>query len=52
MIKCSINQVFGALDRAIMHMDADQWLLASHSEDHREAVDAFFKKRKPTFKGT
>lgn len=51
MIKRSINQVAGALDRATMHMDADQWLLASQSEDFREAVSAFFAKRKPTFKG-
>ncbi len=51
MIKRSINQVSGALDRAVMHMDADQWLLASHSDDFREAVSAFFDKRKPTFTG-
>ena len=51
MIKRSINQTSGALDRAIMHMDADQWLLASHSEDFREAVSAFFEKRQPTFTG-
>jgi enoyl-CoA hydratase/carnithine racemase len=52
MIKRSINQVSGALDQALMHMDADQWLLATHSEDFREAVGAFFEKRKPTFKGS
>jgi enoyl-CoA hydratase/carnithine racemase len=51
MIKRSINQVSGALDQAVMHMDADQWLLATTSEDFREAVAAFFEKRKPTFKG-
>jgi enoyl-CoA hydratase/carnithine racemase len=51
MIKRSINQVSGALDQAVMHMDADQWLLATHSEDFREAVSAFFEKRRPTFKG-
>lgn len=51
MIKRSINQVSGALDRAIMHMDADQWLLAAHSADFREAVSAFFEKRKPSFTG-
>jgi len=51
MIKRSINQVSGALDQAVMHMDADQWLLATTSEDFREAVSAFFEKRKPTFKG-
>ena len=51
MIKRGINQISGALDRAIMHMDADQWLLASMSNDYREAVAAFFEKRKPTFTG-
>jgi enoyl-CoA hydratase/carnithine racemase len=51
MIKRSINQVSGALDQALMHMDADQWLLATHSEDFREAVGAFFEKRTPAFKG-
>lgn len=51
MIKRSINQVSGALDQAVMHMDADQWLLATTSDDFREAVAAFFEKRKPTFKG-
>ena len=51
MIKRSINRVAGALDQAVMHADADQWLLAAHSQDFREAVGAFFEKRKPTFTG-
>jgi len=51
MIKRSINQLAGALDRAVMHMDGDQWLLASMSDDYREAVTAFFEKRPPTFTG-
>jgi enoyl-CoA hydratase/carnithine racemase len=51
MIKRSINKFTGALDNAIMHMDADQWLLAAHSEDMKEAVSSFFAKRKPNFTG-
>ena len=51
MIKASINHVAGALDRAIMHMDADQWLLATMTGDYKEAVGAFFEKRPPNFTG-
>ena len=50
-IKASINHVAGALDRAIMHMDADQWLLATMTGDYKEAVGAFFEKRPPNFTG-
>ncbi|MDP7572562.1 MAG: enoyl-CoA hydratase/isomerase family protein, partial [Myxococcota bacterium] len=36
MIKQSVNAVSGALDSAVMHMDADQWLLTAQSQDFRE----------------
>jgi enoyl-CoA hydratase/carnithine racemase len=51
MIKRGINHIAGALDAAVMHMDGDQWLLSTMSDDYREAVSAFFDKRAPTFTG-
>ena len=51
MIKRSINNVSGALDEAIVHMDADQWLLTAMSDDFGEGVAAFFEKRPPKFRG-
>ena len=51
MIKRSINRYAEALGESIMHMDADQWLLAAGSQDFREAVAAFQEKRPAVFKG-
>jgi enoyl-CoA hydratase len=51
MIKRSVNAIAGALDRAVMHMDFDQHLLASSMEDTAEAVDAYREKRKGAYKG-
>ncbi|MDG0978813.1 MAG: enoyl-CoA hydratase/isomerase family protein [Halieaceae bacterium] len=51
MIKRSINRYANPLGDAIMHMDSDQWLLTTQSEDFTEAVDAFMIKRRPKFKG-
>lgn len=51
MIKRSANQVMGALDRALMHMDADQNLLTHTTADQRSAADAYAAGRVPVFKG-
>lgn len=51
MIKKSINHVSCALDGAIMHMDSDQFLLSISTDDHKEAIAAFFDKRAPRFTG-
>jgi enoyl-CoA hydratase/carnithine racemase len=51
MIKRSVNALAYANDTAIMHMDTDQYLLATGSEDYREGVRAFFEKRTPLFRG-
>ncbi len=51
MIKRSIDALAGALDGAVMHMDADQFVLATMTDDYREAVAAFLEKRPPNFTG-
>ena len=51
MIKQSTNQIANALNHAIMHMDADQNMFASNTEDRRQAVQAYLNKTKPEFSG-
>lgn len=51
MIKRSINAVAHALDAAVLHADADQWLLATQGDDFSEAVAAFREKRSGRFTG-
>ena len=36
---------------SIMEMSAALQVTLQHTQDHREAVDAFFEKRIPDFKG-
>ncbi len=51
MIKQSINAVASALDAATMHMDFDQNVLTSRTDDFKEGIASFLEKRDPTFKG-
>jgi enoyl-CoA hydratase len=51
MVKRSVNAITAALDQAIMHMDADQFLLTTRTEDYLEGLSAFIEKRDPSFKG-
>lgn len=51
MIKQSINAVSSALDQAIMHMDTDQNILTTMTEDRSEGISAFFENRDPNFTG-
>ncbi len=51
MIKRSVNAIAGASDAAIMHADADQWLLGTRTADFAEGVASFLEKRLPEFTG-
>ena len=51
MIKRSVNQITGALDLALMHMDADQNLLTQTTADQKAAAQAYLNKSDPQFKG-
>ena len=51
MIKRSVNAICGALDRSIMHMDFDQHLLASQTEDAAAAIRSYRENTERMFKG-
>ena len=50
MVKETVNAVATALT-PMVHMDADQHLLAQHTEDFRESISAFLDKRPARFRG-
>jgi enoyl-CoA hydratase/carnithine racemase len=51
MIKRGVNTLVQALDQAVMHMDSEQYILASMTEDFKEGITALMERRKPEFKG-
>jgi enoyl-CoA hydratase/carnithine racemase len=51
MTKQAVNAAVNALDNTASYMDIDQFMLCQMTEDHGEAISAFFTKKKPVFKG-
>lgn len=51
MIKRAINATGTGMDRAMMHADSDQHLLASLTDDYQRAVTAYLGKTPATFTG-
>jgi enoyl-CoA hydratase/carnithine racemase len=51
MVKRSVNTLVQALDHAIMHMDSEEYILASLTGDFKEGIEALLERRKPAFRG-
>ena len=50
-MKENLNRAVGADMRTALALEADRMVRCTRTEDHREAVQAFIGKRKPTFNG-
>ena len=51
MTKSTVNRLAGVHDDLASHMDLDQFVLTTTSDDHQEGVSAFLSRRKPRFRG-
>ena len=51
MIKRSVNAIEAALDRSLMHMDADQNLLTQSTDDRRTAAATYRTSREAGVQG-
>lgn len=51
-MKENLNRALQVDLRSALALEADRTVRCSRTEDHREAVQAFVAKRKPTFRGT
>jgi len=50
-MKENLNRAVGADLRTALAMEADRMVRCTRTDDHKEAVQAFMGKRKPTFRG-
>ena len=50
-MKENLNRAVGVDLRSALALEADRMVRCTRTEDHREAVQAFIAKRKPTFQG-